>query len=64
MADTTALMPLTLYMNIKLTRERNTHMHIRIKAFNEKSLLITYSVSIENVVNSIKLKVPGFTNVA
>jgi len=48
----------------KETRDRDTHMHIRIKAFNEKTLLITYSMSIENVVNSIKLKVPGSTNVA
>ena len=52
------------YMNTKSTRDRDTHMHIRIKAFNDKTLLITYSMSIENVVNSIKLKVPGSTNVA
>lgn len=35
MADTTALMPLTLYMNIKLTREKYTYAY-KNKAFNEK----------------------------
>lgn len=59
MADTVALMPLTP----KLTTERYTYAYTN-KTFNKKGLFITYSVSIENAVNSTKLKAPGSTNVA
>ena len=44
-------------------RQRYTYAY-KNKTFNKKGLFITYSVSIENAVNSTKLKAPGFTNVA